>query len=353
VLDRAVGTRLLEFLRGEFRDAALGYAEPPVPMLGGFDARIYGFRLEARTEALAKPLVLRVLRESHGAAQAKFEAAVHNGVAELGFPAPRALATCTDTEILGRVFVVMERVPGRNMLDAMFRPGFQRLPAMLARAQAALHGCDATHFRAFVDRCADAARIGTVDRDLQQVEVSIRRASLEGLSSTQRWLVEHKPRESESPVICHGDFHPLNVLVSGRDVTGVVDWSWVHLADPEYDVGATVALFTQGPVEMPAFIRPIIGSIRRGMMRAYLRAYARERSLELDRVSYYEALRCLGFLVEAGEKLQQAAGIVAPDMKPSAFGQPHVRRSIIERLRQLTGTTPSLPDDEPVRRLEH
>lgn len=38
------------------------------------------------------------------------------------------------------------------------------------------------------------------------------------------------------PTICHGDSHLGNVLIKGRDVTGVIDWEKSHEADPLRDI---------------------------------------------------------------------------------------------------------------------
>ncbi len=38
------------------------------------------------------------------------------------------------------------------------------------------------------------------------------------------WLMENRPSESGRLAICHGDFHPLNILIQDDRVTGVLDW---------------------------------------------------------------------------------------------------------------------------------
>ncbi len=70
-----------------------------------------------------------------------------------------------------------------------------------------------------------------------------------------RWLLANERQGPRSPSICHGDFHPLNVLVDKGTVSGVIDWTYTRIADPAYDVGATIALFGQGPID-PSLIRP-------------------------------------------------------------------------------------------------
>ena len=143
-------------------------------------------------------------------------------------------------------------------------------------------------------------------------------------------------------VICHGDFHPLNVLVTGHEVTGVVDWGWVVIAQPALDVGATVALLAHGPVDVPRLALPLVRVVRRWIVRRYLRAYASVRPLDLDEVRYFEALRLFDFACEAGEQMQAEAGAIESDMQ-SPFFAPHVRDGVMKRLRRLTGIEVTLP----------
>ena len=59
-----------------------------------------------------------------------------------------------------------------------------------------------------------------------------------------RWLVEHRPAEPARLSICHRDFHALNVLFADGEVTGIVDWGGLLVADPVFDVANTVMLLT-------------------------------------------------------------------------------------------------------------
>ena len=64
------------------------------------------------------------------------------------------------------------------------------------------------------------------------------------------------------------------------------------IAEPEYDVGATAALFTQRPVDLPGFLAPVVGFMRRRLLARYIRRYQRARALDMGKVRYYETLRC-------------------------------------------------------------
>jgi len=337
-----VARALLPYLGESAGAPHLAFATPPRRLLGGFDTLVYSFELRDPPPSLAGALVLRVYRDAHGPARALREGAVQNGVGTLGFPTPRVLLTCLDRSVLGGAFLIMERVPGRVMLDAFFGPRLLRMPGLLAALHARLHGLDAQRLRhALADaQCPpDALSVST---DLAAMQTRIAETQLSGLESSLRWLLANRPPAAAAPAICHGDFHPLNILLDGGSVSGVLDWAWSKIDDPAWDVGATVALVTQGPLALPGILRGVADAARRWVVDRYLRAYRQLRRVDLDAVRYYEALRCLGMLVEAGEHEQARRGIIAPIAKPTAFSDPRSIRSLITRFRAISGVTPAI-----------
>ena len=89
--------------------------------------------------------------------------------------------------------------------------------------------------------------------------VSARTARLlarEDLAEVVNWLATHRPMR-EPDVICHGDLHPFNVLVTlGGSIT-VLDSSAALLAPATYDVAFTGLILTEPPVAVPRPLRPL------------------------------------------------------------------------------------------------
>jgi hypothetical protein len=98
---------LLEHLRAELHTPGLDYAEPLTPITGGYDTRIFTFRLTGASEPFSIPLILRVLSNQYAPERALSERATQNAVAGLGYPAPRVLLASSDPTILGGAFLVM------------------------------------------------------------------------------------------------------------------------------------------------------------------------------------------------------------------------------------------------------
>lgn len=335
-----VAAPLLEYLRERLDAPALGYAELPAQIFGGFDTAIFGFALASDTRHAGR-YVVRIFRSPEDATRAADEAALQGAIASLGFPAPAIIAFEAASDVLGAPFIVMARIPGVVMLDALIGPRMGAMAALLGRTHAQLHALDASAFR----RAAEAAGgrgPASADGFLQERAAAIERCRLDGLRPALAWLEKHRPPARAPDVICHGDFHPLNVLVQDGEVTGVVDWGWVAIAPAEFDVGSTIALLNYAPVSLPRALLPLVRFLRGMITRRYLRAYTALRPLDPGALRYYEALRLTDFLAEAGEQMQAERGIIVSAFD-TPFYAPAVRTAALRRLRAIVGHEVALP----------
>jgi aminoglycoside phosphotransferase (APT) family kinase protein len=340
--EAAVARALLPYLRQSVGAPDLSLVALPRRLLGGFDSLIYAFELRAAPAPLDGPLVLRLYRDAGGPERARREGSVQNAVGALGFPTPLVQLTCLDRSVLGGAFVIMQRLPGRVMLDALFGPRLLRLPALLAALHARLHALDAQRLTRALAAAGCSTDALSVNGDLAAMQARIGAARLRGLESAMQWLLAHRPAPVGDAAICHGDFHPLNILLEGGRVSGVLDWAWSKVDDPAWDVGATVALITQGPLQLPRFLRGLATAGRRWVVDRYLRSYRALRPLDLDAVRYYEALRCVGMLIEAGEHVRARCGDIAPIAKPTAFDDPRTIGSLSARFRAISGVAATI-----------
>ncbi len=293
--------------------------------------------------AWSGPLVLRVLSPAQDPRRALRERATQNALAGLGYPVPRVLAARADREPLGAGFLVMERAAGRPLLEA--RPW--GVSAALADMHLRLHALDAEILLRALDDEGRAAgggfdrRVVALGTHLSALERRIGEGPLPGLSSGLRWLLDHRPAEG-APVICHGDFHPQNLLAVGGRVGAVLDWPNVLVADAECDVAATLVILRLTPIELfpvPAVLRPLLAGPRSVMTGRYLARYRRTRALDAARLTYYEAAGCMRGLVRAAEA-RRAGSDNALDM--SSFAE-----RLAARFTRVTGVAVTLP---PARR---
>ena len=309
-----VGTALLAYLRARYSPEPISYAEPLTPIAIGVETWVYAVHLREGPAALHGPLVLRLFPPSAEPLCARFEQVVQNTVAELGYPAPRVLLVCEDVAVLGGPFLLMERVPGRMMLDSLFGGGnlmlhaprlvieaLTRLPRTLADMQLRLHQLDGDRLRAALEVADVPARLYTIGGWLQHVQDRIEGAGLDGLRLTMEWLLAHQPAEAPRPVICHCDFLPPNLLVEGDTLHGVIDWSHTTLADAAWDVANTRLRLAMNPFEAPRALLPVIAGVRRRVTRVYEARYRAQRPVDAAAVRYYEVLLGLWMLATVAE----------------------------------------------------
>jgi aminoglycoside phosphotransferase (APT) family kinase protein len=350
VADGDLGRRLLAYLRGRLDEPRLEFSEPPASLSGGFDTRIFAFRLRSAPPAYSCPLILRLLAPHLDPARALREGVIQNTLAEVGYPAPRAVLATADPGPLGGAFLIMERLPGKPLIEARL----SEIGRVLVEMQVRLHALDADVLLRTLARedlaatVAGAPAIGrdrmTLDGHLAQLQQHVARASLEGLAAGVAWLIERRPPEPGRRVICHGDFHPQNILVSGGAVTGVIDWPNAIVADAAYDVAATKTILSLAPLELsaaPAALRGVVRVMRPVLVGRYLAGYRRHRPIDPAGLRYYEALSCMRQLVRVTDnRLRAGAGPLNP-LDASSFGE-----AMAARFSRITRIAPTLP---PVR----
>ena len=138
---------LLAFLRERLGDRHVEFDQALRPLKGGAFTEVLSFALTGAPDRWMGPLVLRLYPKTDNRDQPRLELAVQNAVADAGFPAPRVLLAHCEPDVLGQMFVVMERLPGRAFLRGIrwdqFARDFPRVvvawPSVLARLQNRLH----------------------------------------------------------------------------------------------------------------------------------------------------------------------------------------------------------------------
>jgi aminoglycoside phosphotransferase (APT) family kinase protein len=335
------GARLLEYLTAALDAPRLGLAEPPAPVSGGFDTQIYTFQLVGAPPALSGRLILRVLGAHNDPRRALRERAIQNALADQGYPAPRAPLASADPGILGAGFLIMERLPGRTLLDAR-RLG---MAGMVVRAQRRLHALDPAPVLEAVEAAVPrGGQAHTVEGHLAQTETRIVRNALLGLVPALGWLRANRPAIEGRRVICHGDFHPLNILVDGRrEVTGVLDWPNLLFAERACDVAASRVILRYAPVELapvPGHLRWLVSAARLALARRFMVGHRRAEPLDRAVLRYYEALACMRQLVRVAENRVTAARnrTALNPLDASRFGE-----QLAGRFVRLTGVRPALP----------
>lgn len=310
-LGAGLAPRLLAALRAKTGDAALDFSGAPAPLGGGLWASLHGFRLAHAPAALSGDLVLRVMPTSDE--QAIREATVQEAVRAQGFPAPRVHLSAGRNDGLGFPYIVMERVAGGTLRSGLSLNDklrlVPRLPQVLGETLARLHALDAQPVQAALAAAGWDARSVGLDSDLAELGERARPLDAPGFAAGAQWLGRHRPAPGRT-VVCHGDFHPLNLLVADREVSGVLDWSHALLAEAEYDVAYAAQLLALWPLEAPRLPRRLVKNLLgRPAASQFLRAYRSRQAVDPGRLRWHQALHAFRILVRVA---RARAGITLP-----------------------------------------
>jgi aminoglycoside phosphotransferase (APT) family kinase protein len=294
-------------------------AEPPTLVETGYDnlicfVRFTGDRLP---EPWRAPLVARAGSSPDRFALAQREAAIQNWCVETGLPAPAVLAVIQPGDALNVPIQVMQRAPGRTVL-AEFIAAPWRAPTLinrLAELQARLHIAPTDDF----PRTSDDSD-SFLDRRLALVRHVVATIDVPELARALQTVEEMQPRLSDAPaVVCHGDFHALNVIVDG-DNTSIIDWTDAGLGDRHGDVARTLLLFEIAAVGAESRQeRLAMRLLAPWLKRRYQRAYEHHLPLDTARLRLWAPAHYLHLW--AGVVATQSELIVQRQKLPAGFLQ--------------------------------
>lgn len=176
--------------------------------------------------------IVKVFNDNLPDTESAYEANKQRFAYECGLPVPNVLDV---TKIDGKQAIIMEYIEGKTIGELFFQD--------MERAE---------------------YYIG-LSIDIQQKIHQMRAESLEPMSEKVRWKIEESPYldKSQKEVLikklnsmktyenrlCHGDFHLLNLLMSGGKVT-IIDWVDASAGDIRADVCRTYLLYSERSVEL-------------------------------------------------------------------------------------------------------
>ncbi len=207
------------------------------PMSGG--AVQENWALDVELDGRLRRWVLRTdatatVRESLTRAQEFAVLKIAHGAKVL---APEPLFLCDDPSVIGRLFFIMERLPGvaaghRLTRDSNLVPDGRRLARELGANLARLHGIAPAH-----------AGLEFLPTMLARDCVAHYRAYLDTLSRAYpalewglRWCEINAPQHEDTTLI-HRDYRTGNYLVHDGCLAGVLDWEFSAFGNPLEDIG--------------------------------------------------------------------------------------------------------------------
>lgn len=236
----------------------------PVKLACITELRLIGAGREAEVYSLDERRVLRLARTAALHAEVERERVALLAAARCGVPAPAVFGRM---DVDGRPGLVLERLHAHDLLAGMVRQPWRLglVPGALARLHASLHETVAPpELPDLREQLAERLQSPLVPPDLRD-------AALRAL---------HELPDGDR--LCHGDFHPGNVLRREDGGYALIDWKAAARGDPAGDVARTRLLLLGAwiPGAGPRRLQEVLTPFRWALYAAYLRAYRRLRDLE-------------------------------------------------------------------------
>ncbi|MDJ0823179.1 MAG: phosphotransferase family protein [Paracoccaceae bacterium] len=170
---------------------------------------------------------------------------VQSALAGTDVPVPHMLALCSDDDVIGTMFYVMQHVEGRNFDDPSMpaeAPAARgAIMAEMNRVLAAIHDVD-------IDAVglSDFGPPGSYyERQLARWTQQYRASQTDQIAPMERlidWLGTHMPRDDGQRTLVHGDYRIDNMLFdqTGSDCLAVLDWELSTLGHPYADLAGVI-----------------------------------------------------------------------------------------------------------------
>jgi aminoglycoside phosphotransferase (APT) family kinase protein len=307
------------------RKLGSGPIENPAQLAGGTQNILLRFERAGRAYVLRRsPASPR----GDGNVTNRREARVLGALATTDVPHPRLIAACSETDVIGGAFYLMEPVDGFNAVVKL-EELHDGDPAIRRRMGFAL--VDGALALARVDHVAvGLSDFGKADGFLER-QVPRWRAWLDSyrdyegwpgpdfiprLDDVADWLARHVPPNFK-PGVLHGDYHLANVMYrhDGPELAAIVDWELATIGDPLLDMGWIMATWADpdGTRTAGTIIQPWDGFPTIEELMAHYQAHS---DRDASHLRWYGVLGCykLGIILE-GTFARACAG-----KAPSATG---------------------------------
>ena len=264
---------------------------------GGKSNLTYRVDSPAGAVVLRRPPLGHVLPTAHDMAR---EHRVMSALAGTAVPVPRMRHFCSDTDVLGAPFYVMDLVEG-HIVRQQFPPGYadteperRQVCERLVDVLGALHQVDPAEVGLADFGRPDGYMARQVARWSKQWDAS-RLDGVEALDALATELASSLPATQRHTVV-HGDYRLDNTVLDPDDVgrvLAVLDWEMSTLGDPLADLGVLLVYWNQADdsgARQGGLVVPSVTALPGMITRAEVaERYAKASGLDLEPLPWYLA----------------------------------------------------------------
>lgn len=234
--------------------------------------------------------ILRLGRGENAEAQVNWQELTLKQAESCGIRVPKVYGRM---EAMGRPGLIMERVPGVDLLTVVGQKPWKvlQVAGICARVHVQMHEAvaplEVEPLRGRIERLVATSE--RVPDDVREFVLGELKELLDG------------------DRLCHGDFHAGNIMMIG-DEPVVIDWPNVSRGDPTADVARSWMMHQFGalPPGTGVVLKVMAAVGRRLLVDSYIRAYGRERALDMKQVRRWALVRAGDRLAEGIEEERMA-----------------------------------------------
>jgi aminoglycoside phosphotransferase (APT) family kinase protein len=294
----------------------------------GWESDIYAFNL-IQLDGRTQELILRLYPGAGGYEKSGREFSNLVLLTEHGYPVPIALILERENSPFDAPFIIIEKIPGRNLWDPLFTAPADRQQKLIdafCSLFVQLHQLDTMDF---INQSAGLSDVNPESLLISQLDhwhSFYEEFPLPDFLPLFDWLYVNAGEISQvRPAVLHWDFHPENILLQPDGKMVVIDWTGLQVSDPRFDIAWTLLLIST--YEGFHWRQPI------------LEAYERQAGIQLEQLYYFEVAACTRRLYSIAVSL--AAGADQMGMRPGAEQlmreQIEPARRVYELLQERTG----------------
>lgn len=283
----------LQALQHFLADASPGLLDGPLTaelIVGGKSNLTYIVSDGAREVVVRRPPLGHVLATAHDMTR---EHRVMDALADTPVPVPEMYAACTDVDVMGAPFYVMERVAGTpyrtaRELNPLGMERVRRIADAVTDTLVDLHAVqpDAVGLADFGRPEGYLER--QVHRWRRQMEGS-RSRDLAGEEELHQRLASAIPESSEATIV-HGDFRMDNTLIDEHDqVSAVLDWEMATLGDPLADIALMLVYQALADVA-PGSVSTVSHADGHPTRDEIVQRYSERSGRDVSHLAFHEAL---------------------------------------------------------------
>ncbi|MTI94342.1 MAG: aminoglycoside phosphotransferase [Firmicutes bacterium] len=216
---------------------------------------LIGIGRTAEVYAWGKDKLVKLYFENFPTEAIEREADISRAVWEQGIPSPEVFGI---VKVGNRKGLIFEKIPGQSMLSHIeARPWLvMSFGREMARLHCKIHGSSLEELPPQKARITQA--IGEA-------------ADLLGAQTEK--ILDHLETLNGQQAVCHGDFHPDNILIRGSNAIAI-DWTNAYSGHPASDVARTWIMINSP--YLPEGSSTLLGLMSRPLKRLLSRAYLRE-----------------------------------------------------------------------------